>query len=291
MGEAIARFREVALAIRCRSDAAFIAPDHLFCGPVESLRGLGQRLLEGSISPLDFAAILRDAAKQGHGIKGGPSARDLLDPDRASMARYLSQYRRPILAKAPSNGELHKQHAAALREAVEWGSLLPSIEKRLDALTEATLSMREMAGDAWLARYSRTKERYAKALLRWQRAFDALARFLEPPAVAATSEKQSGRSRSRGGRGRQGIGGRKKKYPERFVREVLTARGREEKACRRAKERLPSKVEWLRIYCRNRGIDTATMFPSENEAAPEPWDVRANRFWKAAAAQVKRAGN
>ncbi|MFM8985058.1 MAG: hypothetical protein ACKONH_03215, partial [Planctomycetia bacterium] len=101
--------------------------------------------------------------------------------------------------------------------------------------------------------------------------------------------KADGKQKKR--RDRKGIGGRKKKYSEQFVREVLAARRREERACRKSKDRLPPKNEWLRLYCRNRDIDTTTKFPSESEATPEPWDVRANRFWKAAAAQVKRAGN
>jgi hypothetical protein len=92
-------------------------------------------------------------------------------------------------------------------------------------------------------------------------------------------------------RNRKGIGGVKRKYPDDFVRDVQAARKREEKACRKSKERLPSKVEWLRLYCRNRGIDTAKMFPSKDEAAPEPWDVRANRFWHAVTARESRDEN
>jgi hypothetical protein len=61
-----------------------------------------------------------------------------------------------------------------------------------------------MAADAWLSRYSRTKVRYAKTLLRWQRAFDALGRFIElPPAASIAtpgSAKQTGNSRGRVGR-------------------------------------------------------------------------------------------
>ena len=292
MGEAIARFRDVALAMRCRSDAAFIAPDHLFAGWKFTIRNLSGRLLAGRLSPAEFARVLRDAAKHAPGIKGAPSAADLLDPEREYVVnRWFSQYRRPMLAKGPTKADLDKQHAAALREAVEWGSLLPSIEKRLDALSEATLLMREMAGDAWLARYSRTKERYAKTLLRWQRAFDALARFVEQPTVAARPTVEKKQGRSRGARNRKGPGGRPEMYPLTLVRKVDAAREKYEKKQKRLKQRMQPRSQWLFDYCGDNDIDTRSTFPSKDPKQPEAWDVRAERFWRAAKKRLREPGN
>jgi hypothetical protein len=220
MGDALARLREMALAIRCRSDAAFVSPVHLFIGPVYSLRSLSERLLSGRIPPAEFAGILRDASRNGLGIKGAASPVELVGRNRADLNSYFAQYRKPILAKAPRKADLDKQHAAALREADARGSLLPSIEKHLDALSETTLAMQAMAADAWLSRYSRTKVRYAKTLLRWQRAYDALARFIEEPPTesAATKKKTSGDRRKKN---RKRAGGRPAKWSTKQKKQML----------------------------------------------------------------------
>jgi len=124
-----------------------------------------------------------------------------------------------------------------------------------------------------------------------QPAIELLRIYAQPPKPAgSTLENQTATTKTKK-RSRKGIGGVKRKYPDDFVRDVQAARKREEKACRKSKERLPLKVEWLRLYCRNRGIDTAKMFPSKDEAAPEPWDVRANRFWHAVTARESRDEN
>lgn len=288
MGKAIARFREMALAIRCRSDAAFIAPDYLFAGMVYTLRNLSCRLLAGRVPPAEFATILRDVARSAPGIKGAPSAAESLAQDRADINRWFAPYRRPILAKAPSKADLDKQHAAALREAVRWGELLPFIEKRLDAVSEATLAMREMAEDAWLSRYSRTKQRYAKTLLGWQRDFDALAVFVEePPAPATTSEPKPGGAKQAKRRDRKGIGGRPEKFTMKFIREVVAARKRDQKHAQTSRRPLPPIPKWLSGYCTEKGINIREMFPPHS--AGEAWNDTANRFWKAATKRLREA--
>lgn len=293
MGDAIARFRDMALAIRCRSDAAFVAPDHLYLGPVFSLRNVTSRLIAGKVSAKDFASMLRQAARTAPGVKGTPDAAEALSTNREAMNKWFAHYRRPILATAPSKADFDKQHAAALREAVRWGELLPSIEKRLDAVSEATLAMREMAADAWLCRYSRTKQRYAKTLLRWQRDFDALARFIEsPPATPSspTSTKQTG-SKPTKRRDRKHGGGRPPTYPMKFIREVVAARERDEKQAAKARRPLPSFPRWLSDYCSGKDIDIGEMFPRKTPG--EAWSKRANRFRKAAKKRLRPrpAGN
>lgn len=291
MGEAIARFREMALAIRCRSDAAFVAPDHLYLGPAFTLRNVTSRLIAGKVSAADFASMLRQTARTAPGVKGTPDSAEAVSTNREDMNTHFALYRRPILAEAPSKADFDKQHAVALREAVRWGELLPSIEKRLDSVSDATLAMREMAADAWLSRYSRTKQRYAKALLRWQRDFDALGRFIqEPPAAVSNSasEKQTSTAKQKKRRDRKGIGGPKFKYSDELVREVVAARERAEKQAAKARQRLPAWAPWLWDYCRSR-INIAEMFPPAFKG--EPWQPRAERFKKAAKARLSRSGN
>ena len=289
MGEAIARFREMALSIRCRSDAAFIAPDHLYLGPVFSLRNVTSRLIAGKVLAADFASILRQAARTAPVLKGTPDAAEAVSKNREDINTYFGQYRRPILAKAPSKADLDKQHAAALREAVRWGELLPSIEKRLDSVSEATLAMREMAADAWLSRYSRTKQRYAKTLLQWQRDFDALGRFIEEPPAAAgsTSERQTSTAKQKKRRDRKRGGGRPPQFPEQFIREMVDARKRDEKHAAKARRPLPRIPEWLSDYFTNvKQLPLSTLRPKEPKK-PEEWSIRANRFWRAAKKRLR----
>jgi hypothetical protein len=171
-------------------------------------------------------------------------------------------------------------------ESPEWGPLAEKVVSLAERVAAAVQQVGQVPGDIEPLDWERRKR------TKLRKALDLLHPYSQPPKPATPdSEQKPVGTNPKKRRDRKGVGGRKKKYPMQFVRDVLTARSREEKAFRKSKERLPPKVEWLRIYCRNRGIDTTTMFPSENEVSPEPWDVRANRFWKAAAAQVKRAGN
>jgi len=218
MGEAIARFRELALASRCRSDAAFIQPSHLILSwlPPWKTLAIEQRLLAGKVLPREFAGLLRSAARHRHGLKGEPDF-SVSPADRRDMSMMLGGRREATLSKAPTARELTRHHAAALREAsVCEDRLLASVEKRLAALSEATLAMREMAADFWLARYSRTKAEYATQLVRWQRAYDALAVFVDELPKAAGSSPRHEQPRSR-----KGVGGRRDKWSKALKRQIL----------------------------------------------------------------------
>lgn len=288
MSDAIARFRDMALAIRCRSDAAFVAPDHLYLGPVFSLRNVTSRLIAGKVSAKDFASMLRQAARTAPGVKGTPDAAEALSTNREAMNKWFAHYRRPILATAPSKTDFNKQHAAALREAVRWGELLPSIEKRLDAVSEATLAMREMAADAWLSRYSRTKQRYAKTLLRWQRDFDALARFIESPPATSSSPTSEKQTRGRKKKGGKGPGGRPETRPLDFYADAVEWCEREQKKARKAKQRRKTIAQLLSDYFTNeKKMSLLDAVPLQRDR--EPWDERARRFWDTAKQRIKRA--
>jgi hypothetical protein len=189
---------------------------------------------------------------------------------------------------------LHRsqQFAADLREHV--GELVEQSEA-LDAAVSTAFTVKRTAAEVVKSKNHRVPQGQRDAIEDGIHSVASLAGHLavrlQRIAVMAVPRPAKPDGKQKKHRNRKGIGGRKKKYSEQFVRDVLAARRREEKACRKSKDRLPPKNEWLRLYCRNRGIDTATTFPSENEAAPEPWDERANRFWKAVAAREQRAGN
>ncbi len=281
MGEAIARFRKMSLAIRRTCDAAMVHPGHLFLlglgNPLKAAAAVEQ-LGAGRMSAAKFADLLR----QSGGLLGVPDIEGLglFDADR-----------RKILARGPSRTEFDRLYSLAVREAALHRDLLDVVERRLHSLLLSTTALLDLAGDSSASRYVTHKRKYATQLERWHEAHEALTAFVEQPPTPEAAERKPPGSGQKKRCHRKGIGGRKKKYSEQFVRDVLAARRREERACRKSKDRLPPKNEWLRLYCRNRDIDTAKMFPSEDEAAPEPWDERANRFWKAVAAREQRAGN
>lgn len=232
MGEAIARFRELALASRCRSDAAFIQPSHILLPwlPPWKTLAIERQLLAGKMRPREFASLLRLAARHDSSRRGEPDF-SLSQKDRRDLSLSLGgAVREATLANSPAVRDLARQHAAALRESsVCEDRLLASVEKRLAALSESTLAMREMAADFWMARYSQTKAEYAKQLVRWQRAYDALAVYVDelPKAAGSIPRRKTPRSR-------KGIGGRRDKWSKALKRQILADH---EKYLRQMKQR------------------------------------------------------
>jgi hypothetical protein len=208
MGEAIARFRELAERMRRHSDAAFMqTPQVVFYGmtPTEGFH-IEASLWNGDMPPREFARLLRAAARDGRTWKD-KDAPALHGKDRRDWCLSLGDKREAILARAPTKGMLDKQHAAALDEATAWGDhRFALIGKRLASLSEATLAMQSNAADAWECRHSQGKLEYAKQLVRWQKAFDALALFLGEPPTASTSTKEK-KTRDRKKKGGKGPGG------------------------------------------------------------------------------------
>ena len=197
MGEAIARFRETALAMRQAADAAFIHPAYLLLGlPPTKAAAIESRLLAGKVQPREFARLLREAAKT--------SSRDGRPDCVEDGIGLFDHQRKKMLSRAPGSCDLDRMHAAALREGEDAGRLFDLIEQRLSTLSDTTASLLAMAADSWSSQYSLVKRDYAKHLLQWQRAYDALGRFIElPPASSSTtpgSEKQTSNSRGPVGR-------------------------------------------------------------------------------------------
>lgn len=286
MGEAIARFREMALAIRRASDAAFIHPAHHFLSDPRISPPTGfaieSRLLAGKVQPRDIARLLREAAQKGK-VPGRPDASQdgygLFDRERQQM-----------LSRAPGSRDLDRLHAAALVEAEDEGRLFDLIEKSVSALSDTTASMLTMAADSSGSRYSLVKRDYAKHLLRWQRAYDALGRFISaPPAAEGLSPKAKAKQSKKKPRSRKGIGGKPEKYSLVFVREVVAARNRDEKQAAKVKRPLPPLSQWLSDYCSGRDLHIELMFPPAFKG--EPWQCQATRFWKAARQRLRLREN
>jgi hypothetical protein len=243
MGEAIARFRELALASRCRSDAAFIQPSRIFLPwlPPTKAIGIESRLIAGDMPPREFASLLRAAARRSDPSLQGEPDLTASRRDRQAITATLGGRREATLSKAPATREIDRQHAAALREASDSDErLLASVERRLAALSEATLAMREMAADAWLSRYSRTKTEYAKQLVRWQRAYDALAVFIVEPTKAARSSPQRKQRRSR-----KGVGGRHDKWSKELKRRILADHASYVRRMKRQREKPVKQSTWV----------------------------------------------
>jgi hypothetical protein len=315
MGDAIARFREMALAIRRKADENHSQPLRAVAAAAAKkfAKECREHFLDHEKQGMPYPAryinglCKRRREAERHPVTPRPGCLALPD-----YIEWLPEQFRGT-GTYPRDSEIRAAVREAIREAVRWGSLFPAVEARILALDAAAEMLVQYAA---VDRYSnnppdedfevfpdgttgycrptqfQADQDYIARHEKFAKALDALAPFIEEPtAPTATSEKMSGGTKQKKHRDRRGVGGRKKKYPEQFVRDVLAARRREEKACRRSKERLAPKAEWLRIYCRNRGIDTAKMFPHKDEAAPEPWDIRANRFWSAVKGRVRRAGN
>jgi len=91
------------------------------------------------------------------------------------------------------------------------------------------------------------------------------------------------------GRSRKGGGGRPLLFPRKFYCDAVAARERHAKEDRKAKRRVRSVPQSVSDFFLEQELPLSRLPPKEPEK-PEPWGVRANRFWKTAKAQVKRNG-
>lgn len=239
MGEAIAQFRELALAVRRTSDEAMVHPGHLLlltvANPLQAAAAVEQ-LKTGRMSALKFADLLRKSG----GLPGVPDIEGL---------GLFDEARRKILARGPRRAEIDRAYTLAVREAARHSDLLDVVERRLNSLRLSTIGLIELAGDSSSSRFITHKRKYAAQLERWHEAYEALAAFIEEPAdPAATSEKKTGKSKSKKRRDRPGAGGRKPKWSAAKKRQILSDREQHEKQQRRLRKP-PEKVSlWRREW-------------------------------------------
>ena len=310
MGEAIARFRDMALAIRRVCDERHSQPRGRAVKP-EATKTFAKEcrlhLLDYEKAGMNYPARhVRGLCKIRNRAERHP---DPPPPGEFDLPLYIEWLPEPFAKKEPGHSEIRKAAREALKEAVRFGDLFTLVEARIKALDAAADMLANYAGSE---RYenppeedfdedpeggtyhhtpspTRADEDYIARHEEFADALEALAPFIEePPATASssTSEKQTSTAKQKKRRDRKGVGGRPDKYPMKFIREVFTARERDKKHAAIAKQRLPAWAPWLWDYCHSR-ITIAEMFPPAFEG--EPWEARAERFKKAAKKRLREA--
>ena len=274
MGEAIARFREAALSIRRLCDERLSEPRWAVVEPAaKTFCSRCRRVMsEFEAGHLGAEAYVKRLRREKWIAEQQPS-QDGYGQRQFALVEWLPASMRP-----PAVPKMKPLAVEAVQEAIGWGAHLSLIESHIRALSVATTRLQEPL-------------EYAANLSRWQEAFDALAPFVNKPPAASgnsTTTKQPG-SKQEKRRDRKHGGGRPPKYPMKFIREVVAARERDEKHAAKARRRLPPIPGWLREYCDEHNIDIRERFPP---AVPgEAWNIRANRFWRAAKKRLQPAGN
>jgi len=222
MGEAIARFREVALAIRRKCDERHSQPRGIAVQPAAAKKFAEEcriLLLEhdaaGSPYPKGYVRDLlweRDAAERHRDRSPGPDGQPAL-PDYIEWLPDTYE---------PTASEFREAFRAAVCEAVQWGSLFPVVEDRVKAVGAAAERLARYAAprchedpnpeyldeaeDGIVYPTGPTEAEadrdYIARHEEFAEAFDALAPFAEEPPKPATpgSEQQTGNGRGRGGR-------------------------------------------------------------------------------------------
>jgi hypothetical protein len=281
MGEAIARFREMALAVRRTCDEAMVHPGHLFllsAGNPLQAAAIVEQLKAGRLTATKFADLLRKSG----GLPGVPDISGLGLFDVA---------RRKILARGPQQPEFDRAYSLAVREAARHADLFDVLERRLHCLRLSTIGLSELAGDSSSSRHITHKRKYAAQLDRWHEAYEALSAFIEEPPASQSDPEKKTVSKQPKHRKRPGSGGRPAKFPIKFIREVVTARERYQKHAAKARRPLLPFPQWLSEYFTNvKNLPLSTL-PHKDPKKPEEWSIRANRFWKSAKTRLSRAGD
>lgn len=309
MGEAIARFRDMALAIRRICDERHSQPR-------------GRAVTEAAAKKFtkECRLHLLDHEKNGMNyveryVRGLCRRRDEAErhpepppPGHFDLPYYIHWLPEPFAKEEPGYSEVRNAIREAIKEAVKWGSLFPELEARIKALHAAADMLLQYAGAGFhqspAEKYwceaedgkgggyiSPSKQEsdsdYIGCHRKFAEALDALAPFIEePPAPTATSGKKTGGKQAKR-QDRKGIGGRPEKFAMKFIREVVAARERDRKHARTSRRPLPPIPRWLSDYCTAKQIDIGKTFP---QSVPgEAWSDRANRFWKAATKRLREA--
>lgn len=229
MGEAIARFREMALTIRRVCDERHSQPRGRAVKSAAAkkfAKACREHFLEHEKAGMHYPARYVDGlCRLRREAERHP---DPPPPGKFDLPLYIEWLPEPFAAKEPGESEIRRARSEAVKEAVRWGSLagFSVVEARIKALDAAAEMLLQYAGSE---RYENPPEEdldehpeYGTHYLRpsheqadrdyiarheeFAEALDALAPFIEeePPAAAIrpTSEEQTNGSRSRVGRPR-----------------------------------------------------------------------------------------
>lgn len=314
MGEAIARFRELALSIRRVCDEQHSQPRGRAVKPAAAkkfARECRLHFLDHEKNGINYAErYVRGLCKYRNEAERHP---DPPPPGQFDLPLYIEWLPEPFAKKEPGHSEIRKAVREALKEAVRFGNLFTLVEARIKALVAAAEMLANYAGSE---RYQNPPEEdldidpehgtfhcppsreqadrdYIARHEEFAEALDALAPFIEePPAEAApTLKPKPSSTKQPTKRSRKGIGGRPEKFTLKFIREVVDARKRDERHAVKARRPLPRISEWLSDYFTNVKKLPLSTLPPKDPKKPEEWSIRANRFWKAANARLSRAGN
>jgi hypothetical protein len=310
MGEAIARFREMALSIRRACDERHSQPRGRAVKPAAAKKFAEEcceHFLDHEKAGMNYPArYVRGLCRRRDEAERHP---DPPPPGEFDLPLYIEWLPEPFKSKGRGHSEARKALREAVKEAVQWGSLFPVVEVRIKALDAAADMLLQYAGAEryenppaedfevdpehgtthWPPSREQADRDYIARHEEFAEALDALAPFIEePPADAGSSPKQkTSAAKQATKRSRKGIGGRPEKFTMKFIREVVTARERDEKQAAKMRRPLPPIPGWLREYCDEHAINIREMFPPRS--AGEEWSIRANRFWKAAKKRLREA--
>jgi hypothetical protein len=238
MGDAIARLREAALAVRRHSDQRYSEPRVAVSAAAASkLSSECHRAMldfeSGQISAERYARALRTARRIAELYPAKPNT---------GNAWYAWVEWLPPEMKSPPPSSLKPLVEAAAKEALGWGSQFAIVESRIRALAGGATELLSFGGPSYSLRISR-----------WEKAFDALSPFLgEPPQMAAPADAglspepsiRSGRPPKSRGRGRGG--GRKDLWPKPLKRRILADRSAYERKMARRKRPPLKAPTWVR---------------------------------------------
>lgn len=221
MGEAIARFRAMALTIRRVCDERHSQPRGRVVKPsdaTEFAKECREHFLrhaeEGMTCPKDYVdglCRLRDdlERRSDHAPRGG-----------VTSLPYIEWLPDTLTTKQPNDSEMRKAVREAVKEAVQWGSLFPVVESRIKALDKAAQLLTSFAAphcythpseqywdecdDGETRCFGPSKRQadrdYGVRHNEFAEALDALAPFVEGPPEAAGSRprRQSGETKRAG---------------------------------------------------------------------------------------------
>ena len=223
MGEVIARFREMVLAIRRVCDERHSQPRGRAVKPAAAkkfARECRLHFLDHEKNGMNYPeryvrglCRLRDAAERHP---------DPPPPGEFDLPLYIEWLPEPFAKKEPGHSEIRKAVREAVKEAVRWGNLFETVEARIKALAAAAEMLANYAGSE---RYENPPEEdfyvrpehgtdyarpsrgqadrdYIARHEEFAEALDALAPFIEEPPAAAGSSTSAKRTRSRGRGGR-----------------------------------------------------------------------------------------
>jgi hypothetical protein len=221
MGEAIARFREMALVIRRICDERHSQPRGGAVTEAAAKKFTKEcrlHLLDHEKNGMTYVErYVRGLCRRRNEAERHPEPPP---SGHFDLPYYIHWLPKPFAKEEPGYSEVRNEIREAIKEAVKWGSLFPEIEARIKALHAAADMLLQYAGAGF---YQPPTEKYwceaedgkgggyctptgkesdsdyIDCHEKFAEAFDALAPFVEePPAPAATTGQKTSSSRRSG---------------------------------------------------------------------------------------------